>query len=43
MTCEDCVLSGPHCAWCFQEVDDTKNFKVKLEMFVVALSDEVLT
>uniref|UniRef100_U3IGZ9 Integrin beta n=1 Tax=Anas platyrhynchos platyrhynchos TaxID=8840 RepID=U3IGZ9_ANAPP len=19
VTCEDCVLSGPHCAWCFQE------------------------
>ncbi|OXB77069.1 UNVERIFIED_CONTAM: hypothetical protein H355_007716, partial [Colinus virginianus] len=36
VTCEDCLLSGPHCAWCFQEVDDTKNFKVKLEMFVVA-------
>ncbi|XP_074685055.1 integrin beta-6 isoform X1 [Strix aluco] len=19
VTCEDCLLSGPHCAWCFQE------------------------
>uniref|UniRef100_A0A8C6Z3Q2 Integrin beta n=1 Tax=Nothoprocta perdicaria TaxID=30464 RepID=A0A8C6Z3Q2_NOTPE len=21
VTCEDCLLSGPHCAWCFQEVE----------------------